>query len=82
MAPKLRRLSGYEVRKIMERFGFNVVSQRGSHVKLIRLADDGTKQMIAIPMHSEIDAGTLKAIFRQALKYIPEDQLKKYFYTD
>jgi predicted RNA binding protein YcfA (HicA-like mRNA interferase family) len=66
----------------MESFGFNIVSQRGSHVKMRRLSDDGSKQMIAIPMHSEIDTGTLKAIFRQALHYIPEDKLRKYFYTE
>lgn len=40
------------------------------------------KQTLTIPLHDEMDTGTLKAIFRQALNYIPEDQLKKYFYDE
>jgi len=32
--PKLRRLSGDEVIRILERFGFAVYTQKGSHVKL------------------------------------------------
>jgi len=79
--PRLKRLSGNDVIRIMESFGFNIVSQRGSHVKLRRLSVTGEKQTITIPLHSEMDAGTLKAIFRQASRYIPEHQLRQYFYT-
>ncbi len=32
--PKLRRLSGDDVIRILERFGFTVQTQRGSHVKM------------------------------------------------
>jgi predicted RNA binding protein YcfA (HicA-like mRNA interferase family) len=32
--PRLRRLSGAEVISILNRFGFTVHSQRGSHAKL------------------------------------------------
>ncbi|MCD6492457.1 MAG: type II toxin-antitoxin system HicA family toxin [Archaeoglobaceae archaeon] len=35
--PKLRVLSGKEIVKILSKFGFEVVSQRGSHVKLMIL---------------------------------------------
>lgn len=66
--------------KILSRFGFEVISQRGSHVKLRRIASDGVKQTLTIPLHEELDKGTLKAIFRQALRYIPENELKPYFY--
>jgi len=78
--PKLKTLSGGEVVKIFSRFGFEVLSQRGSHVKLRRVISDGTKQTLTIPLHEELDKGTLRAIFRQALRYIPEDELKPYFY--
>lgn len=37
--PKLRRLSGAEVIKILAHFGFAVASQRGSHVKLQRVTE-------------------------------------------
>jgi len=78
--PRLKTLSGRDVLKILSRFGFKVVSQRGSHVKLRRILSDGTKQTLTIPLHEELDTGTLRAIFRQALRYIPEEELKPHFY--
>jgi len=78
--PKLRTLSGREVLKILSRFGFEVVSQRGSHVKLRRVLSDGTRQTLTIPLHDELDKGTLRAIYRQALRYITEEDLKRHFY--
>jgi hypothetical protein len=33
-------------------------------------------------MHDELDIGTLRAIFRQASRFIPEDQLRKEFYSE
>jgi len=78
--PKLRVLSGREVVKILSRFGFKVISQRGSHVKLRRILSDGTKQTLTIPLHEELDRGTLRAIYRQALRYLPEKDLKPHFY--
>lgn len=79
--PKLKILSGEEVVKILIQFDFKILSQKGSHVKLGRILTDGVKQTITIPYHKELDKGTLKAIFRQALKYISEKDLKSYFYT-
>ena len=81
MSPKLKRLSGNDIIRILGLLGFSVVTQRGSHVKLRRIGSAGEKQTITIPLHSEIDTGTVKAIFRQASRYVPEDQLKKHFYT-
>lgn len=78
--PKLRVLSGREVVKILSKFGFEIVSQKGSHVKLRRILPDGTKQTLTVPLHEELDKGTLKAIIRQASRYIPEEELKQYFY--
>jgi len=78
--PRLKVLSGREVVKIFAKFGFKVVSQRGSHVKLRRVLPDGTKQTLTVPLHDELDKGTLKAIIRQASRFIPEDELKPYFY--
>jgi len=80
--PKLRVLSGREVVKILSKFGFEVVSQKGSHVKLRRILPDGTKQTLTVPMHEELDKGTLKAIFKQASRYIHEEELKQYFYDN
>lgn len=82
MSPKLKRLSGKEVISIISKFGFSVHSQRGSHIKLRRTSSSGEKQSLTIVMHDELDIGTLRAILRQASRFIPEDQLKKEFYSD
>ncbi len=82
MPPKLKRISGYEVVSILLKFGFVIHSQRGSHIKLRRSISPDEKQTLTIPNHKEIDTGTLRAIVRQASKYINEDQLRIEFYTE
>ncbi len=82
MPPKLKRLSGKEVIAILTNFGFAVISQRGSHVKLRRNPTLLEKQTLTIPNHKEIDIGTLHAIIRQANRYINEEELKKEFYSE
>ena len=79
--PKLRRLGGEDILKIFAQFDFKIASQKGSHVKLRRILPEGTKQSLTIPLHKELDRGTLRAIYRQALRYIPEDEIKPYFYS-
>lgn len=80
--PRLRRLSGAEVVTILGRFGFVIHSQCGSHVKVRRALADGSPQSLTVPLHSELDTGTCRAILRQASRFIPEEELRPYFYTD
>ena len=80
--PKLRSLSGEDVLKIFSQFGFNIASQKGSHAKLRKILPEGTKQILTIPLHKELDRGTLRAIFRQVLRYIPEEEIKPHFYIE
>jgi len=80
--PRLRRLSGSKVIRILQRFDFAVYAQRGSHVKLRRVGPTGDKQTLTIPQHRELDTGTLRAIFRQASRYIPAEELRSHFYAD
>lgn len=80
--PKLRRLSGVEVIHILEGLGFVVHAQVGSHVKLRRISPSGETQTLTVPRHRELDTGTLRAIVRQAGRYISDDELRSYFYTD
>jgi len=49
---KLKRLSGKEVISLFQRFGFEIVGRKGSHVKLRRL-ESGVKQTLTIPDHPE-----------------------------
>ena len=77
--PKLKILSGDDVIKIFSQLGFNMASQKGSHVKLQRTLEDESRQILTIPNHPELDRGTTKAIYRQALRYISEERLKEHF---
>jgi predicted RNA binding protein YcfA (HicA-like mRNA interferase family) len=79
---RLKSLSGNRVIHILAKFGFQIHAQRGSHVKLRRLTSGGNVQILTIPRHRELDKGTLYAIFRQACRFIPEDELKAEFYTE
>ncbi len=81
MPPRLRRLSGDEVVKILGHFGFQPHSQKGSHIKLRRMTEGGFKQSLTIPRHHEMDRGTLKAIFRQASRFVDPGELESYFYS-
>jgi hypothetical protein len=50
-------------------------------MKLRRTLSSGEIQSLTIVMHDELDIGTLRAIIRQISRFIPEDQLKKEFYS-
>lgn len=78
--PKIKQLSGKDVIKILQTFGFENYSQKGSHVKMRRMTITG-KETLTIPNHKQLDTGTSKAIFKQACKYIPESELYNYFYN-
>jgi len=80
--PRLRRLSGAELVRIFRTFGFTVHSQRGSHIKMRRTGPERVTETLTIPAHHEVKIGTLRAIFLQALRFIPEGELRPHFYTD
>ncbi len=79
--PKLKSLSGPDVVKIFINFGFIVASQKGSHIKLKRILPNNMRQILTIPNHKKLDKGTVRAIYRQALRYISENELYRFFYT-
>lgn len=80
--PKHKNLNGEELIAIFAQFNFKIVSQSGSHVKLRRVLPNSTRQTLTIPNHGELDKGTLKAIYRQALQYIPEEKLGFHFFNE
>jgi predicted RNA binding protein YcfA (HicA-like mRNA interferase family) len=59
---KLPRVSGLQVVTALQRVGFRVRRQHGSHIILRR--DDPFAQTV-VPAHRELDRGTLRAILRQ-----------------
>ena len=59
--PRLRVFSGADLIAFFEKHGFLRVRQRGSHVVLRR-----GSVSFPVPLHREIDRGTLAAIIRQS----------------
>lgn len=81
MPGRLRRLSGREVEAIFAQFGFaRVPGGKGSHLKLRRTLQDGTRQTLILPDHKEIDRGTLASILRKASAYVRHEELRPHFY--
>ena len=81
--PKLRKLSGKAIITILESFGFEVIKVEGSHHKLRRIVNE-KRQTLHIPVHGSkpVSVGVLRAIYKQASAYIPEEELRSYFYAD
>jgi predicted RNA binding protein YcfA (HicA-like mRNA interferase family) len=69
---ELRRISGKDVIRALERLGFVKTRQRGSHVVLKKMprGDVGC----VVPLHRELAVGTLRGILKQA-GVSPEDFL-------
>jgi predicted RNA binding protein YcfA (HicA-like mRNA interferase family) len=63
--PKLRRVSGQEAIRALEKLGFQQVRQRGSHVVLRKETSEGAKGCV-VPLHRELAVGTLRGILKQA----------------
>jgi len=79
--PKLKTLPAKKIVSVFLSLGFYVVKNKGGHVKLARISFLG-KQVLTIPNHKELDRGTLAAIFNQAKRFVPEEELIKHFYTN
>ncbi|MCX9075697.1 MAG: type II toxin-antitoxin system HicA family toxin [Candidatus Methanoperedens sp.] len=62
---KLPVISGKETLKALERAGFVVVRQRGSHIRIKKVTSEKVIK-ITIPLHETLDRGTLKSILRNA----------------
>lgn len=59
---KLPPVSGSDVVRALQKIGFSVRRQHGSHIIMRR--DDPFAQTV-VPNHRQIDRGTLRAILRQ-----------------
>ena len=59
--PKLPRVSGAQAVRALERLGFAVTRQRGSHI-VMRRGSTGC----VVPNHRELKTGTLAGVLKQA----------------
>ena len=71
---KLPIVSAKDLIRALEKEGFQVVRQKGSHVVLQKRTPSETVTTVA-PYHDEIAKGTLKSILRKA-KISPEHLIK------
>ena len=59
--PKLPHISGSEAVRALQRLGFKIMRQKGSHI-VMRRGSSGC----VVPNHREIKIGTLAGVLRQA----------------
>ena len=82
MPGRLRRLSGDDVIRILQQWGFVLQSQRGSHAKLRRSDLTGSSQVVVVPRHGELATGTLHGIVRKLSLVAEPEAVRRAFYTD
>ena len=58
-------ISGQQAIKILQKHGFTVSRQRGSHVVLVAQTPAG-KRIAVVPRHRELKKGTIRSIARQS----------------
>lgn len=63
MTPRQPVVSGRALVRALERDGWFVARQRGSHV---RLKKPGRQHAVVVPLHGEVKKGTLAGILRDA----------------
>lgn len=66
MGSKYPVLRPSEIIKVLEKFGFVFKSQKGSHVKYVKVTQNMPTRTVIIPMHDEVAKGTLQSILEQA----------------
>ena len=69
-------VSGEKLLKVLVRLGYEIVRQRGSHIRLRKPTAAGDHK-ITVPMHDELAKGTLNDILSQVSIWngISEDDL-------
>ncbi len=65
MSPKLPVVSGEDLIRALEKFGYVRVRQKGSHVRLYH-STEPQRVPVTVPLHTEVAFGTLKRILRDA----------------
>ncbi len=55
---------------------------RGSHAKLARINPAGRKEILVLPIRRQLAVGTLHAIYRQASRFVPEQDLRPRFFAE
>jgi len=68
--PKIPRdISGDELSSLLKQYGYEIVRQTGSHLRLISVYKE-TEHKITIPNHNPIKIGTLNNILNDVSAYL------------
>ena len=62
--PRLPRVSGSDVIRLLQSLGYEVVRQRGSHIRLMKVTPVG-EHAITVPAHKVLAKGTLNDILNR-----------------
>jgi len=82
VSPRLKVLSGQNVVRALRSLGFSIARTRGSHATLTRTTASGGRQVLTVPLHNELAPGTVRAIYRQALKFVTPEELRPHFFDE
>lgn len=72
---KLPQASGKETIKALQKIGFVVIHQKGSHVKLSRISDN-QKQTVIVPLQRVLKKGTLRNGILKPMNLSVEDFIR------
>jgi predicted RNA binding protein YcfA (HicA-like mRNA interferase family) len=67
-----RSLAAKELIKLLKIYGYETVSQKGSHIKVT--TQKNGEHHLAIPNHDPIKTGTLNAILRQVADHLGKNK--------
>lgn len=62
---ELPQISGFKLIKILNKLGFRVVRQKGSHVRLEKITPGGVIKL-TVPIHDRLKKGTLSRIIKDS----------------
>lgn len=72
---KLPQVSGKETIRALNKIGFDVVKQKGSHVKLVRIINN-QRQVVTVPMYKLLKKGILRDGILKPINLRIEDFIK------
>jgi len=68
-----RDLSGRELARLLEKYGYKIRRETGSHIRLVSTLKD-EEHKITIPDHITIKIGTLNSILNDIADYLKMDK--------
>jgi len=69
--PKIPIISGKQAIKAFQKIGYQIIRQRGSHIRLHHFSDS-TKTPLTVPNHKALGKGLLRKLLRDAELTIDE----------